>query len=329
MDNPKYSIYKHTTPDGKIYIGITSVNPEKRWGVNGINYNKQYFYEAIKEFGWDNIKHEIIATNIDRVYAECFEKALIKMYDSTNKENGYNVSDGGLDVEINRFFVYYYDFKLDLSPQYITRLFMMCSYIAYDTNYLRYSNGTYLNSKSLKAILKLSDVSYKNFIRDITSKGYLIKESGKFKINDNIVSKGKIYSGRNYIKVYGECFISLYNSINSRQHKLLGYLISEIQNLNIKYNVLCNNIHEKDFDMIDSIEFKNVLKKFNLSTVNLKRFKDDINKIKFIIDNEDQSIIKYYNDKKYMIYNPKVFYNGNNVDRDSAYIFFKSISSND
>ena len=27
-----YSIYKHTFPDGKVYIGCTSVRPELRYG---------------------------------------------------------------------------------------------------------------------------------------------------------------------------------------------------------------------------------------------------------------------------------------------------------
>jgi predicted GIY-YIG superfamily endonuclease len=41
----KYYLYKHINKiNGKIYIGITSQKPEKRWGTNGINYrNNKYF----------------------------------------------------------------------------------------------------------------------------------------------------------------------------------------------------------------------------------------------------------------------------------------------
>lgn len=28
-----YYVYKHTSPSGKCYIGITCQNPEKRWGL--------------------------------------------------------------------------------------------------------------------------------------------------------------------------------------------------------------------------------------------------------------------------------------------------------
>lgn len=42
----------HTAPNGKKYIGRTKAKPERRWGKNGINYKKAYFYNAILEFGW-------------------------------------------------------------------------------------------------------------------------------------------------------------------------------------------------------------------------------------------------------------------------------------
>ena len=57
-----YKVYKHTTPNGKVYIGITCQDPQKRWGY-GCNYkNQRYFSTAIKKYGWDNITHEYYMT---------------------------------------------------------------------------------------------------------------------------------------------------------------------------------------------------------------------------------------------------------------------------
>ena len=54
-----YVVYKHTTPSGKVYIGITGLKPERRWR-NGNGYkDNEHFYRAILKYGWDNIKHEI------------------------------------------------------------------------------------------------------------------------------------------------------------------------------------------------------------------------------------------------------------------------------
>lgn len=48
MEN--YTVYEHTTPSGKKYIGITGRNPIKRWGSNGIGYKGQAFENAILKY---------------------------------------------------------------------------------------------------------------------------------------------------------------------------------------------------------------------------------------------------------------------------------------
>lgn len=90
-----YSVYKHTFPNSKIYIGITFRNPKVRWG-NGNNYsNNKYMANAIKKYGWDNISHEILFTNLTQEQAEKIEIELIKLYKSNNPQYGYNIANGG------------------------------------------------------------------------------------------------------------------------------------------------------------------------------------------------------------------------------------------
>ena len=48
----EYCVYKHTSPNGMVYIGITRQNPIKRW-MNGKGYSyNTYFYNAILKYGW-------------------------------------------------------------------------------------------------------------------------------------------------------------------------------------------------------------------------------------------------------------------------------------
>ena len=90
-----YTVYKHTSPKGLVYIGITMKNPQHRWNNgNGYKPNK-HFFNAILKYGWDNFKHEIIATGLSKETACELEKALIAEYDSTNPLKGYNRSIGG------------------------------------------------------------------------------------------------------------------------------------------------------------------------------------------------------------------------------------------
>ena len=44
-----YTVYKHTSPSGKVYIGITCCPVEKRWGKNGSKYKTQPFYDSIND----------------------------------------------------------------------------------------------------------------------------------------------------------------------------------------------------------------------------------------------------------------------------------------
>lgn len=90
-----YSVYKHTSPSGKVYIGITSRPPEERWhGGSGYRRNK-HFYNAIVKYGWINFTHEILAENLTHDEACTAEMALIAAYNSTDPAKGYNLAPGG------------------------------------------------------------------------------------------------------------------------------------------------------------------------------------------------------------------------------------------
>lgn len=88
-------VYKHTSPSGKVYIGITSMDIKDRW-QNGNGYkNNQHFYRAIQKYGWDNFEHEVLFEGLTKEDACQKEIELIKLYDSTNPDKGYNYSTGG------------------------------------------------------------------------------------------------------------------------------------------------------------------------------------------------------------------------------------------
>ena len=90
-----YSVYKHTCPNGKLYIGITRTSVAERWRNNGKGYKNQYFYRAIQKYGWENIIHTVVACELTKEQAESFEVELIEKYKSNNPEYGYNIDNGG------------------------------------------------------------------------------------------------------------------------------------------------------------------------------------------------------------------------------------------
>lgn len=95
MEEHNYTVYMHICPNDKKYIGITKQNPNKRW-LNGEGYKtNEYFYKAIKKWGWNNIKHEILFTNFAKEEAEQKEIELIKYYKTNQRKYGYNIENGG------------------------------------------------------------------------------------------------------------------------------------------------------------------------------------------------------------------------------------------
>lgn len=87
-----YCVYKHTFPDGKIYIGMTGQKPEERW-KNGQGYNCQNtreFFNAIMQTGWDNIKHEVLERGLDRREAQREERRYVQLFHSADQKCGYN-----------------------------------------------------------------------------------------------------------------------------------------------------------------------------------------------------------------------------------------------
>ena len=89
-----WQVYKHTSPSGKVYIGITSKkNAKVRWNYGSGYISCWYFKNAINKYGWNNIKHEILLEGVSESEAKYAEKYLIRWY----KMQGisYNLTDGG------------------------------------------------------------------------------------------------------------------------------------------------------------------------------------------------------------------------------------------
>lgn len=95
-ERKSYSVYKHTSPEGKSYIGCTSQRPTRRWdNGNGYKYRHKDFYRDIERFGWDSFSHEIIASGLTEDEGYALEESYIQKYNTTDPDHGYNKSTGG------------------------------------------------------------------------------------------------------------------------------------------------------------------------------------------------------------------------------------------
>lgn len=94
------SVYMHTVPNGRIYIGVTSRDPELRWQKNGSGYRKQTeFFADIQKYGWDNIKHEILFQSKDDDEAYAKEEEYIREYKAKYGDLVYNTVFGRMHTD--------------------------------------------------------------------------------------------------------------------------------------------------------------------------------------------------------------------------------------
>lgn len=94
-DGLVYSVYYHENKtNGKLYFGITSQTPERRWR-NGDAYHSRYFRRAIDKYGWDGFYHVVVKRGLTLEEATAMEKELISTYRTSEKEYGYNITEGG------------------------------------------------------------------------------------------------------------------------------------------------------------------------------------------------------------------------------------------
>ena len=91
----RYKVYEHICPNGKKYIGITCQELKKRWDCGHGYKNNEYFFRAIKKYGWGNIQHISLYEGLTKEEAEQKEIELIAKNKSNNYKYGYNIANGG------------------------------------------------------------------------------------------------------------------------------------------------------------------------------------------------------------------------------------------
>ena len=99
-NNPKhYTVYTLHGPTGRVYAGYTGSPVEKRW-KNGNNYKKNAgLWDDIEYYGWESFDKAVHGEHMDIWSARNFEYYLIRRYDLTDPEKGYNLNYGGFSAK--------------------------------------------------------------------------------------------------------------------------------------------------------------------------------------------------------------------------------------
>lgn len=94
MSDSIYVIYKHTSPSGKSYIGLTNNLTRRITEHKSSSSGCVAFSKAIQKYGWDSFTTEILSCNLTLEEANILEETYIREL-NTLVPNGYNLQSGG------------------------------------------------------------------------------------------------------------------------------------------------------------------------------------------------------------------------------------------
>lgn len=89
MKNDNFWVYTHTTPDGMVYVGQSQFEATNLRWVESHYRPHTTFGKTISLWGWDNIRHEVIAADLTHEEALIMEGELIDFC----KANGVSLNE--------------------------------------------------------------------------------------------------------------------------------------------------------------------------------------------------------------------------------------------
>lgn len=140
----------------------------------------------------------------------------------------------------------------DISPESLTRLIYLNTFIAYG-NRVMLTERTPMHHRDLSGVLKLSKATITRFWKEVSPKYIKETDEGLILSNDVIFRRGAIKEGDSYQRMYIKGIRSLYESTDKCNHKYLGFLFRLLPFVNIEYNVVCSNPFEKDLERVELI----------------------------------------------------------------------------
>lgn len=94
------TIYVQKFPHGKLYVGQTIRKQKHRFDPYTRNEgNNPHHTNALKKYGYENV--EVLTFVVPQFLLDSVEKSLIKYWNTTDRQYGYNKTDGGANGKPN------------------------------------------------------------------------------------------------------------------------------------------------------------------------------------------------------------------------------------
>lgn len=213
----------------------------------------------------------------------------------------------------------------DISPQSLTRLVYLATYLKYDNDILYKSGNKPMTKKDMEKILKISRNTFTRFWDEVSGT-YLIETKIGIKLCDSF-SRGKVKRQKKHgytalQKIYIKRVRELYETTPISKHKHLGYVFQMLPYINVEFNVLCKNPEATELTDIEYMTMDEFCIACGVSPDKRARFIKSYSEIKLPVDDHEERFCSFVNDGVHIdtskiFINPRVMYNGHDWERVS------------
>lgn len=221
--------------------------------------------------------------------------------------------------ELGKFFFVYHneDFR-DLSPQTVTRLIYLNTYIDFDSNKLMLTKHTPMMRKDLANVLGVSKAAVTKFWSEVCPKYITEQDDGLIFTNTEIFIKRKLNHNGGYIpyeKFYINGIRTLYKATDVSNHKHLGYIFKMLPYINLEYNVLCKNPLEQNLENIEFMSLAEFCNAIDYDVSQLSRLLKIYKSLTFEVKTKQERFCAFVYDgldkgSARIFINPHILYNG-------------------
>ena len=207
---------------------------------------------------------------------------------------------------------------IGLKPADLARVIYLSTFMNYD-NYLTYDDGKMkIKYSEVGNVLNVGRDTTLRFLDSTTKSGILIKDTGTpyVKLSSDVFIKGRLKNimvNKDAMRLYIKGVREVYGKAKLRDHKILSYVFQAIPYVNIDYNIVCSNPHERMLENIEPLTLVDYCSLIGYEASHASRLRSALRNI--TIDNEGVFGFVDTVGNDTIVINPRVFYAGRQHER--------------
>lgn len=142
------------------------------------------------------------------------------------------------------------------NPATVARFFLMCTYLNFGDDTLMYKKRP-MDKSTLRKVLRLKEDTFLDFFNELEINDIIRVERDRIKVNPRYSKRGRTETKSiAIIRCFDRPIRRLFETVDARKHKHLGYILMLIPYMHKYTNFLCKVVNIDDSDELKSTIYK-------------------------------------------------------------------------